>query len=60
MHVLAVFVKEGRLFAWDLSLENYEDYYLFLIGFTSFVVLLFFPQSTTVFVFVDSLGCCLI
>ena len=28
MHGLAVFVKEGLSFAWDLSLENSEDSYL--------------------------------
>ena len=28
MHGLTVFVKEGLSFAWDLSLENYEDSYL--------------------------------
>ena len=29
MHGLAVYVKEGRPFAWDLSLENSADSYLF-------------------------------
>ena len=28
MHCLAVYVKEGLAFAWDLSLENSEDSYL--------------------------------
>ena len=28
MHGLAVYVKEGLPFAWDLSLENYADSYL--------------------------------
>ena len=28
MHRLAVYVKEGLLFAWDLSLENFADSYL--------------------------------
>ena len=28
MHGLAVYVKEGLSFAWDLSLENSEDSYL--------------------------------
>ena len=29
MHGLAVYVKEGLLFAWDLSLENSSDFYCF-------------------------------
>ena len=28
MHGLAVYAKEGLLFAWDLSLENSADSYL--------------------------------
>ena len=28
MHILAVYVKEGLAFAWDLSLENSADSYL--------------------------------
>ena len=29
MHGLAVYAKEGLLFAWDLSLENSSDFYLY-------------------------------
>ena len=47
MHDLAVYVKEGLPFAWDLSVENSAD----LTGFTSLNVLLLFPLSIT-FVFV--------
>ena len=47
MHGLTVYVKEGLPFAWDLSLENSLDPYLFSSGFTSFSVLLFFPLSIT-------------
>ena len=28
MHGLAVYVKEGLPFAWDLSLENSADFYI--------------------------------
>ena len=38
MHGLAVYVKEGLPFAWDLSLENSADSYLFSTGFTSLSV----------------------
>ena len=52
MHGLAVYVKEGLPFAWDLSLENSADSYLrFLTGFTSLSVLLVFPRWITFFVF---------
>ena len=29
MHGLAVYVKEGLPFGWDLSLENFVDLYLY-------------------------------
>ena len=53
MHGLAVYVKEGLPFAWDLSLENSADSYLLLTGFTSLHVLLLFPLSITFFIFVQ-------
>ena len=49
---LAVYVKEGPSFAWDLSLENFEDSSLFFTGFTPLSVLLLFPLSVTFFIFV--------
>ena len=52
MHGLAVYVKEGLLFACDLSLEN-SVLLLFLTGFTSLSVLLLFPLLITFFVFVN-------
>ena len=54
MHGLAVHVKKGLHFAWDLSLQNSADSYLFLTSFTSLIVLLLFPLSITFFVFVHS------
>ena len=53
MHDLAVYVREGLPFAQDLSLENSEDYYLFLIGLTSLSVLLLLPILIT-FIFMHS------
>ena len=41
MHGLVVYVKEGLLFARDLSLENSADSYLFSTSFTSLSVLSF-------------------
>ena len=41
MHGLVVYVKEGLLFAPDLSLENSADSYLFSTSFTSLSVLSF-------------------
>ena len=50
MYGLAVDVKEGLLFAWNLSLENSVDSYLcFLTSFTSLSVLLLLPLSITFF-----------
>ena len=52
IHGLAVYVKKGLPFARDLPLENYADSYLFLTGFTSISLLLFFPLLITFFNFV--------
>ena len=52
MHGLPVYVKEGLLFARDLSLENSAKFLLmFSIDFTSLSVLLLFPLLITFFVF---------
>ena len=52
MHGLAVYVKEGLPFEWDLSLENSVDLHLcFLTGFTSFSVLLLFLLLITFLAF---------
>ena len=52
MHGLPVYVKEGLLFARDLSLENSARFLLmFSIDFTSLSVLLLFPLLITFFVF---------
>ena len=53
MHGLAVYVKEGLPFAWDLSLENSEDSYMFLTDFTSFSVSLL-SMSNFFFAFMHS------
>ena len=51
MHGLAVYVKEGLPFAWDLSLENsVGSLLMFSTGITSLSVLLLFPLSITFFV----------
>ena len=47
MRVLAVYVKEGLPFAWDLSLENFEDSYVF--------DWLYFTQCLTSFSSIDHL-----
>ena len=52
MDGLPVYVKEGLPSARDLSLENSADSYLFLTAFTSLSVLLLFPLSITVLVFI--------
>ena len=48
MHGLAVYVKEGRPFAWDLSLENSADSYLRFDW-------LYFTQCLTSFSSIDHL-----
>ena len=52
MDGLAVHVKEGLPFAWDLSLENSADSYLFFRLALFHCVLLLFPLLITFFVFV--------
>ena len=56
MHGLAVYVKEGLPFVWDLSLENSLCRFLFTFstGFTSLSVLLLFLLLITFFSFVHS------
>ena len=56
MHGLAVYVKDGLPFAWDLSLENSADCYILMFStcFTSVSVLLLFPLSITFFVIMHS------
>ena len=54
MHGLAVFVKERHTFAQDLSPESSLVSYLFLTGFTSRSVLLFFLYQSS------SLSLCMI
>ena len=54
MHRLTVYVNEGPPFAWELSLGNSADSFLFLTGFISFSILLLFLLSITFFVFVHS------
>ena len=54
IHGLSVYIKKLLRFAWDLSLGNSADSYLFLTCFTSFSVLLLFPLLITVFVFMHS------
>ena len=46
MHSIASYVKEELPFAWDVSLENSKDFYLFLTGCTSFSAFLLFPLSS--------------
>ena len=62
IHGLAVYVKEGLPFAWDLSLENSALLLMFLTGFQSSLsktlaslsVFLLFALSITFFVFEHS------
>ena len=60
MHGLAVYVKEGLPFAWDLSLENSADSYCFRLALLHSVSYFFFlcrsPSSLfcTVFDFISS------
>ena len=53
MHGLAVYVKEGLSFKWDLSLENYlcRVVLMFLTGFTSLSIWPLFPSMIKLFVF---------
>ena len=51
MHCLAVYVKQGLPFTWDLSLENSADSYLCFRLALLYYVLLLFPLSIT-FLFV--------
>ena len=47
MHGLAVYVKEGLPFAWDVSLENSADSYLcFLLALLHLVSYFFFPYQS--------------
>ena len=50
MHSLAVHVKEGLPFTWDLSLGICRFLPMFSTGFTSFSVVLLFPLSISFFV----------
>ena len=54
MHGLTVYLKEGLLFAWDLSLENCRFLLMFLTDFTSLSIVLLFPLLITVFVFMQN------
>ena len=60
IHGLAVYVKEGLPFAWDLYLENSAHSYMFSTGFTSLSVLLLFPLSIPFFIFMHSFWFCFI
>ena len=62
MHGLAVYMKEGNLFAWDLSLENSADSYLCFqlallhsVSYFFFLYLFFLPSSFLCTVF-DSIS----
>ena len=55
-----IYVKERLPFAWDLSLENSMDSYLFSIYFSSLSVLLIFSVSITFFLFMNGFWCCFI
>ena len=56
MHSLAVYVKEGRPFALNLSLENSADSYLcFRLALFHSVSYFFFPLSIALFVFMHGL-----
>ena len=54
MHGLAVYVKEGLPFAWDLSRKLCRFLFKFSTGFTSLSILLLFPLSITFISFVHS------
>ena len=55
MHGLAVYVKEGLPFAWDLSLESSADSYIyFQLALLHSVSYFFYPLSITFFIFLRS------
>ena len=60
MHVLAVYVKEVLLFAWDLSLENFTDSYLCsrltLLHSVSYFFLLYRSPSLSSYTVLDSIS----
>ena len=51
------FAKEGIFFGWAYFYKTRNFHLCFSTGFTSFVVLLLFPQLVSVFVFVHSFLC---
>ena len=53
MHGVTIYVKYGLAFAWDLSLKNYEDSYLYF-DCLYFTQCLLFPLLITFFVFMHS------
>ena len=58
MHGLAAYVKEELPFAWDLSLKNSADSYLFLTGFTSlsaYLLFLYWSPSSSLCMFFYSI-----
>ena len=58
MHSLAAYVKEELPFAWDLSLKNSADSYLFLTGFTSlsaYLLFLYWSPSSSLCMFFYSI-----
>ena len=55
MHGLAVYVKDGLSFEWDLFRKLWGFLFIFLICFTSFGVLLLLSLFITIFFFVHSL-----
>ena len=61
MHGLAVYVKEGLPFAWDLSLENSADSYLCfwlaLLHLLSYFFFLYQSLSLSLYTVFDSISC---
>ena len=59
MYGLAVYVKEGPSFAWDLSLENFEDsslcFLLALLHSVSYFSFLYQSPSSSLCTFFDSI-----
>ena len=51
---LVCLVLHGLRFAQDLSLGNSSEFYMFLTGFTLFIVLLLLPQLINFFIFMHS------